>query len=159
MELGNKLSAEVYNEYANKLYDLGEKIMLAGYDLSNKVYPNIFWRDLLEYYIIQNITPKYPPHLIKEEIFNPQEKILETLDYTVDWVNPYSQSSFEFSKSNGALYRYVKRWFDWLEYNEKIVGGEIQKQQHLYSLENGAEEQVFGINGEPILTLEGYFGE
>lgn len=159
MELRNRLSADIYNEYANRLYNLGVSIMDAGYILSDKIYGMSDWQTLLVIYLIKDIDKKYPPHLIKDDIFNTQEKILETLDYTVDWINPYSQSGFEFSKNNGALYRYVKRWFDWLGYNEKIVSGEIQKHQHLYSLEDGAEEQLFDINGEPILTLEGYFGE
>ena len=153
MELGNKLSVQAYNAYAERLWDLGETIMSAGYELKG----NIQWQDILEQMLLREVPKNYFPHLIKDNIFNPQEEILETIDDAVDWINPYSQKGFRFGRKNGALYPYVKRWFDWLSYNEKIINNHIQKHQYLFCVESGKEEQIFDINGEQIITIEGYF--
>ena len=157
MELGYTLSAQNYNDYADRLHGLGKVIMDAGYELKGD--GGVDWQNLLEQVLVRDISKKHFPHLIKNEIFNHQEIILEILDDAVDWVNPYSQKAFVFGKKNGALYPYVKRWFDWLKYNEKIVNGEIQKHKRLLCIEDGVEKQVVDINGNPIMTLEGYFGE
>ena len=153
MELKNTLSFQTYNNYADRLHKLGETILDAGYELKD----NNEWAIVLDQMLVREISKKYFPHLIKDKIFNNQEAILEIVDKAVDWVNPYSQNGFRFSKKNGALYPFVKRWFNWLEYNEKIVNGNFPKQQYLFSIENDVEEQVFDINGEPIMTIEGYF--
>lgn len=41
----------------------------------------------------------------------------------------------------------------------RIEALESTAYQYLFSIENGVEEQVFDINGEPIMTIEGYFGQ
>ena len=114
-------------------------------------------------YEIDNIIEMTPllvpwdmsPFEIKSSVFDKTEKILYDIDSIVDWVNPYSRELFEYTAKNGMLYPFVKRWFDWYEYNEGIINREYEKQQYLFVSE--PNEQVYDINGDLILTLEGYF--
>lgn len=88
---------------------------------------------------------------------NSIEETLFEFDKIADWINPYSTEKHEFVRENGRLYPYIKRWVDWRDYTEKILTGSQQKEQYLFTIETGNEEQLFDINGEPIITLEGYF--
>lgn len=103
----------------------------------------------------EKITPFYYPKSMLN-LFNTIEKNLADTDKISDWVNPYL-GQHNFQASDGVLYPYVKRWFDWTDFNLKIVNNEIEKPQYLKTIESESEEQIYDIEGQPILSLEGYF--
>ena len=100
----------------------------------------------------ESVTWEYLPNKIKT-LFNNTELNTQKVDGVIDWVNPYSKI-FEWKMEQGYIYPFIKRWYDWLNYNNKVIGNEIQKKQYLFD-KNG--ENIYNINGEKILTLEGYF--
>lgn len=142
MELGRYLTVNDFNTLSQDIYDLLGVLEFNQYDTSNiPSLPVVYWYT--------------QPTKIKSEIFDKMEKILYDIDGIVDWVNPHSRELFEYAAQNGMLYSFVQRWFDWYEYNQDIIDGKYQKQQYLFV--NEPNEQVYDVNGDPILTLEGYF--
>lgn len=116
------------------------------------------------YYSNRLYTPKYVerltlPYQIKN-IFNEVENFIEDIDYTIiDWINPYGMyymTKHEWKRKNGLLFPLVNRWFNWIDYNFKIINKEIPKEQFLF---DNLSEMIYDINGDTILTQEGYFGE
>lgn len=146
MELGRYLSAANLNEYLQSYRELLLTLKNNGnYDATS----------------IDNIIAEIPvvnwyhsPWDMKNGIFNKIEFLLSCVDSEIDWINPYSKEHFEYAKNNGMLYPYVKRWYDWLKYNHDVVSGIEPMHQYLYCTE--PYEQIYDINGEPIITLEKY---
>ena len=148
MELGRYLTVNDFNNLSISISGIIQALDNGGYDSGensfseiNKSLPKVNWYT--------------QPYKIKSEIFDKMEKILYDIDGIIDWVNPYSRELFEYAAKNGMLYSFVQRWFDWYEYNQDIIDGKYQKQQYLFV--NEPNEQVYDKNGDPILTLEGYF--
>ena len=146
MELDRYLAVKDFNALSFDIGGIIQDLDNAGYDSKklneiHKSLPQVNWYT--------------QPTKIKSEIFDKMEKILYDIDGIIDWVNPYSRELFEYAAKNGMLYSFVQRWFDWYEYNQDIIDGKYQKQQYLFV--NEPNEQVYDINGDPILTLEGYF--
>ena len=105
----------------------------------------------------ETIDYAYKPMKIKE-LFNTTELNTQKIDNAADWLNPFS-AIFEWQRQNGMLLGPVKRWFDWLEYNQQIVRNKVQKHQYLMTREGDQTEQLCDINGDPIISLEGYFSK
>lgn len=148
MELGRYLTVNDFNELSSDIGGIIQSLDFADYDS-----PENPWIEI--YKSLPTVNWYTQPTKIKSEIFDKMEKILYDIDSVVDWVNPYSRDLFVYAAKNGMLYPFVKRWFDWVDYNFGIIGEVYQKQQYLFT--NEPNEQVYDINGDPILTLEGYF--
>lgn len=148
MELGRYLTVNDFNGLSLDIGSIIQDLDYAGYNSSEKPLVEI-------YKSLPTVNWYTQPTKIKSEIFDKMEKILYDIDGIVDWVNPYSRDLFVYADKNGMLYPFVKRWFDWLDYNLGIINGVYQKQQYLFT--NEPNEQVYDINGEPILTLAGFF--
>lgn len=136
--LGTHFSAENMQEIQNAFLDVQNALVSKGYgdpELST-----------------ESVTWEYLPNKIKT-LFNNTELNTQKVDGVIDWINPYSKI-FEWKTEQGYIYPFIKRWYDWLNYNNKVIGNEIQKKQYLFD-KNG--ENIYNINGEKILTLEGYF--
>ena len=148
MELGGSfLSAEKMNEISSSILHIVDKMRKSGtpYDL-NEVDNVVLVQDLDAFENPQSFLA----------LFNLTQSKIEKIDEVADWINPHS-SNYVFQEKNGALLRYVERWVDWINFNLSIVDGKSQKQQYVYTVENGKNEQLFDINGNKILAYEGYF--
>lgn len=143
MELGRYLTVKNFNELAQVINErLLDELQDAGYEVQKiDAIPTVNWYT--------------QPTKIKSEIFDKMEKILYDIDGIVDWVNPYSRDLFVYAAKNGMLYSFVKRWFDWYEYNDGIINNKYEKQQYLFV--SDTNEQIYDVNGDPILTLAGFF--
>ena len=149
MELNHILSIETLNtQFIQGLEAIVQDLIDIGYDAErvSKIAEKIEYFDTFT-----------PPHLFGIMFNTIEREIIKGIEEIEDWVNPFSAEPYIFKKRNGMLYPYVKRWFDWLEYEGKIHTNQEQKRQYLYTKENGAYEQLFDMNEEAILTLEGYF--
>lgn len=148
MELGRYLTVNDFNSLSGKIGGIIQVLDFSDYDS-----PENPWIEI--YKSLPTVNWYTQPTKIKSEIFDKMEKILYDIDSVVDWVNPYSRDLFVYVAKNGMLYSFVKRWFDWCEYNESIITNKYEKQQYLFVSE--PNEQVYDIDGEPILTLAGFF--
>ncbi len=161
MGLGQFLTAELFDSWLSDVANLKNALMNNGYDVPDDIsdildfWVTINWNDFL----IGNIAP---PNAEAQNsgflgVFNAVEYLIESINRICDWINPHAQEPYSFEKKNGMLYPYIKRWFDWAEYNVKILAGEERKREYLYTTERTGLEQLFDINGEPVITQEGYF--
>lgn len=137
---GNYLTAEMMKELNTALVGLQLKLAKEGYKVP----------DLYKFLVSAN----YAPTEIKF-LFNKIEENTRTFDSTVDWVNPHS-AYFEWKDKNGAIFNRVNRWWKWIDYNYAITNNEMQKSQYLLDEQS---TPITDINGERILTYEGYFRE
>lgn len=166
MEIGRYLTAE---QFFGMLYGQNQNDGLAQYvnNLHNYGYPLNFpekekWIDI--YNEIQSIERGFgnkrdwkanPVGFFNG--FNTVERVLSLIDNQADWVNPYSTPQHVFNNTNnGILYPYVKRWFDWYNYFEKLYNHDEEKQEYLYTIEDGVETKLFDKTNQPITTKEGY---
>lgn len=136
----NYLTVSLMNDIQNEFVGIQFALIEAGY-----TSPDVR---------VDSVYADYPPTKIKD-LFNLQEATTQKIDAVVDWINPYS-AVFEWGEKNGAIFNHVNRWWNWVEFNQKIIKGEEQKEQFLLNANN---EQITDINGEPITTLEGFFKE
>ena len=104
--------------------------------------------------ITETITPQYLPNKIKS-LFNNQELNTQKIDIIADWVNPYSKV-FEWNTKQGNIFPFINRWYQWVDYNQKIVNNEIRKRHWLLDTDG---EKLYNIDGDEIITIEGYFNE
>ena len=137
MELGRYFSANDINEYLSELRLFAENLKEVIGEIE---LPQVSWDT---------------PLAEIKNVFNEIEEIIYSLDGYVPevlgWENPYSvDAPFVFDKKNGAIYPYVKRWYDWLNYNIEEYNKRFGNYEYLYTIENGIEEQAFDINNEPI---------
>ena len=146
MELGGSfLSDEKMNEISSNIRSIISAMRFSGkYNTP----------DLDALYLIDVDYFENPNSFLN--LFNHTQSVLEGVDGISDWVNPHS-CNYVFQEKNGALLPYVIRWVDWINFNLSIVNNESQKQQYVYTVENGENEQLFDINGNKILAYEGYF--
>lgn len=138
---GNYLTPELMNELENGIYAISEAMLDKGYSFTGVN--------------TENVDYSYNPANIKS-LFNRVETNTQIIDKAADWVNPFS-GFYIWARQNGMILSHVSRWFDWLEYNQQVVQGKQQKQQYLMTKENGETQQLYDVNGEKILTNEGYF--
>jgi len=145
MELGRYFSADDFNEYVSELKGFVQKMIDVGIDpTATELFddiPFVMW-----YHSSQEFR----------SLFNTIEETLSILDGEVEdyWDNPFSKSLFTYKKKNGSLYPYVKRWYDWLNYNNEQYEKQFGNYEYLYTIENGIEEQAFDINNEPIQVIK-----
>lgn len=150
MELGRYLSAANLNEF---LQSYREFLLTLK---NNSCYDSTSIDDMIAEIPVVNWY--HLPRTIKTDIFDKIEFLFSYTDAEVDWINLYSKEQFEYASNNGMLYPHVKRWYDWLNYNLSVVSGQEPKYQYLCCRnENEAFEQLYDINGEPIISNEGYF--
>lgn len=137
MELGRYFSANVINEYLAALRLFAEKLKEVIGEIE---LPQVSWGTSLAE---------------MKNVFNEIEEAIYSLDGYVPevlgWENPYSvDTPFVFERKNGSLYPYIKRWYNWLNYNNEEYNKRFGNYEYLYTIENGVEEQAFDINNEPI---------
>lgn len=146
MELGNKLSAQNVCDFNNFVNEIAEKMIAAEIDDSE-----------FNLSITMDFLPSFntPPSEIRIGLNILENKIHCLNDAPFDWVNPYSRLE-SLSRLPGAMYNHIKTWYDWANYQYGILTGEIEKEQYLYTIEDGEEQQLFDSEHQPILTKEGY---
>ena len=161
MELGRMLTADIFKDWVSDVKTLKDALGVAGYDVPDDVsnilnfWISVSWDDFLISQQSEDGTMTVGGGFIG--VFNTVEYLIESINRICDWINPHAQEAYVFKKKNGMLYPYVKRWYDWAEYNGKIIAGDERKRQYLYTTESSGLEQLFDINGEPVITQEGYF--
>ena len=161
MELGRMLTADIFKDWVSDVKALKDALDVAGYDVPDDVsdildfWLSVSWDDFLISQQSEDGTMTVGGGFIG--VFNVVEYLIESINRICDWVNPNAQQPYSFERKNGMLYPYVKRWFDWAEYNGKILAGAERKRQYLYTTESTGLEQLFDVNGEPVITREGYF--
>ena len=149
MELGRLFSADNFHDWVSLTKYILDELTNAGYDVPDDVYDTVdLW-----------LTKDWESDVALLNDFRIVEYLIEEISRVLDWVNPHTQGYYIFKRKNGRLYPYIKRWFDWVNYNKKIVNGEERKTEYLFTIENGQEEQLFDIRGNAILTREGYFNQ
>lgn len=143
MELGRYLSADVFNTYINELKAFLSELQTIG-DLDGITVSEVAAA-------LPQVEWSTSPGSIRE-LFNNMENDLNTIDVETGnlWDNPYSKPAFQYQKKNGSLYPYVKRWFDWLNYNFKKYDEYFGNKYYVYTIENGQPEQLYDLSGEPI---------
>lgn len=104
--------------------------------------------------VTEDITPQYLPNKIKL-LFNNQELNTQKIDAIADWINPYSKI-FEWNAKQGNIFPFINRWYQWVDYNQKIINNETRKRQWLLDIDG---EKIYNIDSEEIITIEGYFNE
>lgn len=103
---------------------------------------------------LKSVSIEFSPREIRD-LFNTQETNIRDIDKFVDWDNPYSAENVVWWVFfAGAIAEDVERWLNWKNHTFQILNGEIEKTQYL---ENQNREYIVDINGEKILTFEGYF--
>lgn len=161
MELGRFFYAELFKEWVSDVKTIKDTLDGAGYNVPDDI------NDILDFWL----TVNWNDFLISQTsedgsmtvgggfigVFNTVEYLIGSINRICDWINPHAQELYSFEKKNGMLYPYVKRWFEWAEYNGKIIAGAERKRQYLYTTESAGLEQLFDMNGEPVITQEGYF--
>ncbi len=161
MGLGQYFTADIFKQWIRDVKRLKDALGRSGFNVPDDIndildfWVTISWGDFL----IGNIAP---PNASAQnggfiDVFNAVEYLVESINRICDWINPHAQDPYSFKRKNGMLYPYVKRWFDWVEYNSKIIAGEERKHQYLYTTESKGLEQLFDVNGQPVITQEGYF--
>lgn len=161
LKLGRYFTAENFDEWLDSVANLKNVLVNNGYEVPSDIndildfWVTVSWDDFL----IGNIAP---PNREAENsgflgVFNTVEYLIESIDRIYSWLNPHAQVAHSFKKKNGMLYPYIERWFNWAEYNRKILAKEERMRQYLYTTESSGLEQLFDVNGEPVITQEGYF--
>ena len=136
----NFLTFDLMNEIQNQFLEIQSALTSAGY-----TNPNVE---------VETVALDYLPTKIKD-LFNKQEQNTQKIDAVTDWINPYS-AIFEWGEKNGAIFNPINRWWDWAEFNQKVINGQEQKEQYLLDVN---DEYITDINGDRITTLEGFFKE
>lgn len=133
-------NTEIINDIQMQMAEIQEILVNAGYVSPDVVTEDVRW--------------SYLPSKIKD-LFNTLESNTQKIDNTVDWVNPYS-AIFEWQRKNGMIFDHVNRWFLWSGFNFEIINNERQKPRNLT---DAFKRNILDINGENIITLEGYFSK
>ena len=130
MELGRYLTADKLNEFLSEF-----ESFVNNFDelQTSIILPRVSWNTSTNELI---------------NVFNEIETEVDAIHYFVIdyWDNPFHSDVYEFKRKNGMLYPYVKRWFDWLNYNIEEYNKRFGNSECLYTIENGVEEQVFDVS-------------
>ena len=160
LELKRTLSAELFSRWVSNAKIIKDTLENKGYGIPLEASDVIEFWDTVDWqmFLIQAKAgnESYSQTNGFLGLFNSVEILIDNLDSVCDWLNPYTKEPYSFKKKNGILYPYVKRWFDWLNYNLDVINGNEPKYQYLYTIENGVEEQLFDINGDSIITGESF---
>ena len=132
------LTVDLMNDIQNQFLNIQTALINAGY-----ISPDI---------VTEDVAFGFLPTEIKR-LFNQQEANTQKIDAVVDWLNPYS-SVFTWQEKNGYIFNYINRWWNWAEFNQRVINGESQKIQYLTDINN---EIITDKTNEPITTYEGYF--
>lgn len=139
MELkGVYFSAEDMQEIQNAFLDIQNALVNNGYSSPEILSESVGW--------------DYLPNKIRG-LFNNQELNTQKIDEVADWINPYS-AVFEWKESQGNIYPFINRWFQWVTYNQKIINNETPKTQWLFDI---GGNPIYNNKNEQIITVEGFF--
>lgn len=141
MELkGVYFTAEDMQAIQNAFLDIQNALVTNGYSSPEISTESVGW--------------DYLPNKVRG-LFNNQELNTQKIDSVVDWINPYS-AVFEWAESQGHIYPFINRWFQWVTYNQKIINNETPKTQWLFDIDGNP---IYNNQNKQIITVEGFFNK